>query len=187
MNRGIKSHVYAKRQTWICTMWQRSSFTPVLSIRIVLDSFNCLFSFLFTTLNLSNNFSSASLPVVTEDRIFKDNLLQKFNEFIGKISCHESFDCARYILRILGLRQSCLYNLRIKTKWLKLKYFCPFEKKGGPGTDHLEGKDRWEKGRGKPRRQQERDIRDVFNISLREVGILAETVSAVRSKMHNLW
>ena len=83
------------------------------------------------TLNLSNNFSSASLPVVTEDRIFKDNFLQKFNEFIGKISCHESFDCAWYVLRILGLRQSCLYNLRIKTKWLKLKYFCPFEKKGG--------------------------------------------------------
>ena len=96
------------------------------------------------TLNLSNNFSSASLPVVTEDRIFKDNFLQKFNEFIGKISCHESFDCAWYILRILGLRQSCLYNLRIKTKWLKLKYFCPFEKKGGPGKDHLEGKDRWQ-------------------------------------------
>lgn len=75
----------------------------------------------------------------------------------------------------------------IKTKWLKLKYFCPFEKKGGPGTDHLEGKDRWENGRGRLRRQWGRDIQDVFNIFLREVGILAETVTAVRSRMHNLW
>ena len=92
------------------------------------------------TLNLSNNFSSASLPVVTEDRIFKDNFLQKFNEFIGKISCHESFDCAWYILRILGLRQSCLYNLRIKTKWLKLKYFVHLKKREGLGQIILKGK-----------------------------------------------
>ena len=95
----------------------------------LLDSFNCLFSFLFTTLNLSNNFSNASPPVVTEDRIFKDNLLQKFNEFIGKISCHESFDCARYILRILGLRQSCLYNLN-KNKVVKTQVFLSIWKKG---------------------------------------------------------
>ena len=43
------------------------------------------------------------------------------------------------------------------------------------------------KRKRKTRRQWERDIWDVFNISLREVGILAETISAVQSRMHNLW
>ena len=51
-NRKIKIHVYAKRQTWICTAWQSFSlnclllllknFIPVLYLRIVLDSFYLL-------------------------------------------------------------------------------------------------------------------------------------------------
>ena len=54
-NREFKTHVCAKRQTWICAAWpsftlncrllfitstqKKSSFTPVLSIRIVMDRF----------------------------------------------------------------------------------------------------------------------------------------------------
>ena len=52
--RETKFHICARRQTWICTTWPRLSFTfyyfyakisrfaPVLSIRIVLDSFYLL-------------------------------------------------------------------------------------------------------------------------------------------------
>ena len=61
VNREIKIHVYAKGQTWICTTWPSfslncrklfitsikkiGSFTPVLYIRIVLDSFYLLILF----------------------------------------------------------------------------------------------------------------------------------------------
>ena len=57
-NRQIKIHVYAKRQTWLCTTWPSfspyfpftvycfytkiSSFMPALSIRIALDCFYLL-------------------------------------------------------------------------------------------------------------------------------------------------
>ena len=58
-NREIKSLVYAKQQTWICTTWPNfslpftvycfhskiSSFTPDLSIKMVLDSFFLLIFF----------------------------------------------------------------------------------------------------------------------------------------------
>ena len=84
-NREIKIHVYAKRQTWLCTTWPSfspyfpftvycfytkiSSFMPALSIRIALDCFYLLifYSEKFSTdvcrlpyavnvnLNLSNN------------------------------------------------------------------------------------------------------------------------------------
>ena len=69
-NREIKIHVYAKRQTWICTTWPSFFQVQVLYIRIVLDSFYLLnfCSEKFSTwiwllpfgvnvnLNLSNNY-----------------------------------------------------------------------------------------------------------------------------------
>lgn len=50
-------------------------------------------------------------PVLAKDRVVQDNLLQKLDELIGKVSGHEGLDCDRHLLWILGLRQSCLDNL----------------------------------------------------------------------------
>lgn len=51
-------------------------------------------------------------PVLTEHRVVQNNLLQKLNELVGKVSGHEGLDGDRHFLRILGLRQGCLNNLR---------------------------------------------------------------------------
>ena len=62
-----------------------------------------------------------------------------------------------------------------KVRRMKLKYFGLLKRsKWRLGKDHLGGKDSWEKrtGRERPRRQWKRDIRDVFNMSLIEVGRL---------------
>lgn len=32
-------------------------------------------------------------PVLTEDRVIQDNLLQELNELVGKVSGHEGLDC----------------------------------------------------------------------------------------------
>lgn len=51
-------------------------------------------------------------PVLTEDRVIQDNLLQELNELVGKVSGHEGLDCNGHFLWILGLRQGCLDNLQ---------------------------------------------------------------------------
>lgn len=40
--------------------------------------------------------------MLAEDRVIQDNLLQKLNELIGKVSSHEGLDCDRHLLWILG-------------------------------------------------------------------------------------
>ena len=54
-------------------------------------------------------------------------------------------------------------------------YFGHLKKSEGLGKIILEGKDRWEKGRRKTEKAvgKERHIRDVFDMSLTEVGRLA--------------
>lgn len=47
-----------------------------------------------------------------EHRVVQDNLLQKFNELIGQVGGHESFDSNRDLLGVLGLREGGLNNLQ---------------------------------------------------------------------------
>ena len=56
------------------------------------------------------------IPMVAKNRVVENDLFKKFDELIGKISCHESLDCAGHIFRILSLWQSCLNNLWTPTK-----------------------------------------------------------------------
>ena len=69
----------------------------------------------------------------------------------------------------------------------KLMYFGHLKRRGGLEKIILEGKDRWEKRKRKTEEPvgNERHVRDVFNMSLTEVGRLhlLEIVSAVRLKM----
>ena len=51
-------------------------------------------------------------PVLTEDRVIQDDLLQEFDELVGQVSGHEGLDSDRDLLWVLGLRQGCLHHLR---------------------------------------------------------------------------
>ena len=66
-------------------------------------------------------------------------------------------------------------------------YFGHLKRRGGLENIILEGKDRWEKRKRKTEEPvgKERHVRDVFDMSLTEVGRLhlLEIVSAVRLKM----
>ena len=56
------------------------------------------------------------LPMIAEDRVVQNNLLQKFDELVGEIGRHESLHGDRDVFGILGLRQGCLYYLQNKRK-----------------------------------------------------------------------
>lgn len=69
-------------------------------------------------------------PVLAEDRVIQDNLLQELDELVGKVGGHEGLDCDRDLLWILGLRQGRLDNLQrgttddVLSKYLKyISYF----------------------------------------------------------------
>ena len=71
-------------------------------------------------------------------------------------------------------------ELKVEDQWLEiftskreLKYFGHLERSKGLGKIILKGKIRGKRERGRPRRQWERDIRYVFDISLTEVRRLA--------------
>lgn len=71
--------------------------------------------------------TSSLSPVFTKDRVIQDNLLQKLDELIGKVSRHEGLDCDRHLLRILSLRQGCLDNLQQRGTTDLMHYSCCFE------------------------------------------------------------
>lgn len=63
------------------------------------------------TLRYTGNVKPLS-PVLAKDRVIQYDLLQKLDEFIGEVGGHESLDCDRHLLWILGLGQGCLDNLQ---------------------------------------------------------------------------
>ena len=56
-------------------------------------------------------FQNAPLPVITEDRILENNLLEQFDELIGKVGGHEGLNCHGDVFWVLGLREGRLHNL----------------------------------------------------------------------------
>lgn len=58
-----------------------------------------------------------AVPVLAEDRVIEDNLLQQLNQLVGQVCSHEGLDCDRHLLWVLGLRQRCLHHLR----WDKIR------------------------------------------------------------------
>lgn len=72
-------------------------------------------------------------PVLTEDRVVQDDLLQELNELVGKVGGHEGLDRNRHFLWILRLRQSSLDNLQRETTdaprlMFKQSYYTTFPK-----------------------------------------------------------
>ena len=51
------------------------------------------------------------LPVVAEDGVVQNNLLEELNELVGEIGRHESLHGDGDVFGILGFRQCCLYHL----------------------------------------------------------------------------
>lgn len=60
-------------------------------------------------------------PVLAEDRVIQDDLLQQLDQLIGKVSSHEGLDCDRHFLWILSLRQGCLHHLQEVKGYSKVK------------------------------------------------------------------
>ena len=51
--------------------------------------------------------------MVAEDGVFQDDFLQKLNELVGQVGSHEGTDRGGDIVSVLGLTESCLYNLNV--------------------------------------------------------------------------
>ena len=49
--------------------------------------------------------------MIAEDRVVQNNFLQKFDELVGEIGCHESLHGDGNVFGILGFWQRCLYYL----------------------------------------------------------------------------
>ena len=95
--------------------------------------------------------------MVSEDGVFiQHNLLQQFNEFVGKVSSHEGLDSDGDIVGIRGLVQSRLHHLQERGEGEE------GERRGRGGKE--------EEGRGERGRRAEGEVREGEGRGRRDEG-----------------
>lgn len=68
---------------------------------------------------MTGNYSHS--PVLAEDGVIQDDLLQQLDQLIGEVGSHEGLDCDRHFLWVLSLRQGRLHHLQAVKGYSKVR------------------------------------------------------------------